>query len=171
MTAILGMLCKLELFPEMTSASYLGKLMTFPIVFSIIVACFSVGITDAFNNASSEVDTLQRLSSAAGNFVGTAVYGMLIFILPFGLGGLGVGYVTECEGHRKNRTAGLGFVSGVFLGFVILFGFIVAPFSSNPTIVAAGFGAVAGFVLGIIVSSTQLSFRVFSGAESKANER
>ncbi|HJS81648.1 MAG TPA: hypothetical protein VJ742_02310 [Nitrososphaera sp.] len=163
--------CKLELFPQTTSVTYLRKLMTFPIVLSIIMACFSVGITDAFNNVSSEVDTLQRLSSTTGNFVGPAVYGMMIFILPFGLGGLGVGYVIEHEGHRKNRAAGVGFVSGVFLGFVILFEFIVAPFSSNPTIVAAGFGAVAGFVLGIIVSSTQLSFRVFSGAESKANER
>ena len=44
---MLGMPYELKLFWHRKSAIYLGKMMALPVMLSVIVDCFSVGISDA----------------------------------------------------------------------------------------------------------------------------
>ena len=143
---------KLEVFPRRNSATYLAKLLSFRTFFAIADACLFTGIYEVTTTNDPSLHPLLRILSTAGNFVNTATLGMIIFILPFGLGGLGAGYATEHDPTMKGRSAAIGFVSGAILGYFVLF----ATVAFSPSLLAAALGALAGFACGLVASSTKI---------------
>jgi hypothetical protein len=150
--------CKLEVFPKHDLVIYVGKLVAFSVILSILAASFSAGFTDPLNLTATESDGFARGLEAAGNFVPVAVLGMILFIFPFSLGGMGFGYLIEGNPHVKVRTAAIGYVAGAVIGFAVLSAVFVVPFAS-PASVAAVLGAIAGFAGGIVLGSTTFGMR------------
>lgn len=147
-------LCKLEIFPDETSGVYIVKLVAFTVIFAIVAACFSAGLAEVLNAAEPVPDPFLQILTTTGNFVGVAILGMAIFILPFGLGGMAFGYVIESNREKKSRTVGIGFVAGALVGFLVLFAILI-PIYRSSLVVGAAFGALAGFAGGIVLSSTR----------------
>lgn len=109
--------CKMEEFPRSTSATYIAKLLSFCTILAIAAACVSVGLAEVDTIEDPINEPILRVLSSASNFIGTTIYGMIIFFLPFGLGGMGAGYLIEQDRNMKNRTTAIGFVSGALLGY------------------------------------------------------
>ncbi len=144
---------RLELFPQNASSIYLAKLIFFSTVLSLTFACVGVGVFEELNfDASAAPASDSVFLSAAVNFIGVAIYGMLLFILPLGLGATGFGYIIEEDPTRKTQFASIGFAAGGLLGFFLLFGLIILP-SYSTTFASAGAGAFVGFLAGIFASS------------------